>query len=171
MVWFSSKNYWMNANSLKNPYNQSDTIYYDANGAWDEKFKLRSDDSIVYPNIYDSNLTEGPDFDNWENGDYSIAYYVEQYKTKLIEMGAPSSIRGRLLTYEEAYSSQTIEDNGTSIIDTGGDYWLGSAASDTYIYAVWSNITANGLISVDYIDSYNTFGVRPVIEIPTSALQ
>ena len=79
-------------------------------------------------------------------------------------MGAPSTITGRLLSYEEANSVQSIEDNGTSIIFDGSQsYWLGSADSGI---SVW-HVSPDGAFSCDY-DADIDFGVRPVIEILTS---
>ena len=158
-VAFSSTNYWMNGNNLLSPYNENNTIYYDSENY---EFKYRSDESNVYPKVYNSSLITAPDFENdgWNTSGYSIAYYVEQYKTRLIEMGAPSIITGRLLSYEEADSAQSIEYNGQS-------YWLGSARGDEGVWGVDSN---GGFGCTGFI--YGTdYGVRPVIEIPTSEIR
>ena len=148
-VAFSSTNYWDDGNGLISPYN--------ANGA--------SYDGNPYPFVYNSSLTTAPDFENdgFNTSGYSIAYYVEQYVTALKTMGAPSTITGRLLTYEEADAAQTIEDNGTSIIFDGEYYWLGSANNSDGVWYVDDS---------DFNLNYaGCSGVRPVIEIPTSELQ
>ena len=93
-----------------------------------------------------------------DNG-YTIAYYVENYVGTLKGLGAPNTITGRLLSYEEASSlSGTIKGNGS--------YWLGSGAFGS---SVWHDSYAginNG--SRCWYDS--NFGVRPVIEIPTNEI-
>ena len=135
---FSSTNYWHNG-GLISPYN--------ANGA--------SYDGNPYPYVYDTNS--------------NIYQYISGnggYVDKLKEMGAPSTITGRLLSYEEADSVQSIEDNGSSIILSHGSYWTGSAA-DTV--GLWNNEVGDGLHKEVYDDN-NRYGVRPVIEIPTSDL-
>ena len=154
-VAFSSTNYWDDGNGLLSPYN--------ANGA--------SYDGTPKPFVYNSSLTIAPDFENdgWNTSGYSIAHYVEQYVTALKQMGAPSTITGRLLSYEEADSAQSIEDNGTSIIFDGRQsYWLGSASDNGFVWGVSIGYSSYDSYNSDFGDGY---GVRPVIEIPTSALQ
>ena len=153
-VAFSSTNYWDDGNgTLLSPYN--------ANGASYDGNK---------PFVYNSSLTTAPDFENdgWNTPGYSIAYYVEQYKTKLIEMGAPSTITGRLLSYEEA-TSLGCDANGNTcpqdsfITDTA--FWLGSASDNDYVWGVYSGGIFEGNACYD---DYSLSGVRPVIEISTS---
>ena len=102
------------------------------------------------------------------NSNSEIYQYIggnDGYIKKLKDMGAPNGIEGRLLSYEEAESMQTIEDNGVSIIIDGQQsYWLGSASSDKTIKLV----LANGRIGQQISNRANIAGVRPVIEIPTS---
>ena len=154
-VAFSSTNYWDDGNGLLSPYN--------ANGA--------SYGGTPKPFVYNSSLTTAPDFENdgWNTSGYSIAHYVDQYVTALKEMGAPSTITGRLLTFEEATSPSIGCDaneytcpQDSFITDTS--YWLGSACS---YGRVW-NVTSGGLFSDDDYDYGDRFGVRPVIEISTS---
>ena len=154
-VAFSSTNYWDDGNGLLSPYN--------ANGA--------SYDGNPKPFVYNSSLTTAPDFENdgWNTSGYSIAHYVEQYKTKLIEMGASSTITGRLLSYEEADSAQSIEDNGTSIIFDGRQsYWLGSSRNNSRVWYGDGSSSSFSNYGYDYDGGY---GVRPVIEIPTSEIK
>ena len=93
-----------------------------------------------------------------QNNGYTIAYFVEQYKSRLINLGAPSSITARLLSYEEMISL-----SGNSwIFNT--TYWLGSAGADAGSWLVRSD----GLTGTDYPYLADGAGVRPVIEIPTS---
>ena len=181
-VSFSSTNYWDSGTpghpNLVSPYN--------ANGA--------SYNGNPYPYVYDNTYVTAPDFmdcgneDDYDNHEdyeacvnthnfytpgYSIAYYVEQYKTRLIEMGAPSTITGRLLSYEEF-----INEQNESALCNGQDYWLGSGAAALWWQStgrfVWVVTSDNE--SVGYFDDFAydddfEFGVRPVIEISTSELQ
>ena len=152
MVAFSQTNYWDDGSgNLISPYN--------ANGA--------SYDGNPYPNIYNKNIKTAPDFtnDGFETSGYSIAYYVEEYVDKLKTLGAPSTIEGRLLTYEEADAKQNIQDGGTSIVFVGNQiYWLGSADYEFYPFSVDAGDFNNSI----FYDNTECYGVRPVIEINTS---
>ena len=163
---FSTTNYWMNGNNLTSSYNKNDTIYLDSSSQnyWDHSFKYRSDDSDVYPYVYDSNS--------------KIYQYISGqggYVDKLKAMGAPSTITGRLLTYEEADTVKEVgrvdidEDRYTSVTFNGQTYWLGSAINDYEI----GNVNSYQYIYFMYHNSSSSpdAGIRPVIEIPTSELQ
>ena len=135
-VAFSDSVYWDPDGGLISPYNQNGASY----------------DGNPYPKVYDSNSSIYQ-YISGENG------YVNKLKT----MGAPSTITGRLLTYEEADASQTIEDDGNSIIFNDTAYWLGSAYNTDSVWHVLEGDFNDG----SYLDdSYD--GVRPVIEISTS---
>ena len=156
-VAFSSTNYWDDSGTLLSPYN--------ANGA--------SYEGNPKPFVYNSSLTTAPDFENdgWNTPGYSIAYYVEQYKTKLIERGAPSTITGRLLTFEEATSlgcdaNENTCPEGSFITKT--PFWLGSAVDINYVWYVYNFKPS---FTYDNYDNGNYYGVRPVIEIPTSEIK
>lgn len=156
-VTFSNTNYWMNGNTLKSKYSQNGTIYYDENENWEEKFKYVADNSVAHPYVYDenSNLYQ---YINGENG----------YVNRLIEMGAPGTITGRLLTYEEAVNAVNVENDGNSIIlNKHHNYWIGTAVSDEFIndYETFDQVVGAHNY---YMDDY--FGVRPVIEILTSEI-
>ena len=154
MVAFSQTNYWDDGDgNLVSPYN--------ANGA--------SYNGNPYPNIYNKNIKTEPDFNNdgFATSGYSIAYYVEEYVDKLKTLGAPSTIEGRLLTYEEADAKKNILDSGTgtSIILTNNQkYWLGSADYEFYPFSVDAGDFNNSI----FYDNTECYGVRPVIEINTS---
>ena len=154
---FSATKYWDDGNyNLVSPYDANGASYY----------------GNPYPYVYNNTYITEPDFSSecdystncYNTPGYSIAYYVEQYKTRLIEMGAPSTITGRLLSHDEAENVQEVgrediegyDGHYTSIIFTGQDYWLGdsSGVMDTYGFS-----------------GDNRFGVRPVIEIPTSEIR
>ncbi len=156
-VAFSSTNYWDDGTgTLLSPYN--------ANGA--------SYSGNPYPNVYNNSYVTEPNFanDGFNTSGYSIAYYVEQYVTSLKGMGAPSTITGRLLTFEEATSPSIGCDadeytcpQDSFITDTS--FWLGSAGGDNYVWSVYGDNSSfyYGIYDYDY-----SYGVRPVIEISTS---
>ena len=156
IVSFSDTNYWSEGNNLKSPYNENDTIYYDSSSYI---FRYRSDNTQAYPSVYDenSNLYQ---YISGENG----------YVSKLIEMGAPSTTTGRILTEGEVVMYQNVEDNGTSIIyDWHQNYWIDYPCLGMCAYGIKDDD------DMGYTDqscnSDGHYGVRPVIEIPTSALQ
>ena len=140
-------------------YNENDIMvgsapFLRSNFYWNEVDFNGTYSGNPYPYVYNSNS--------------EIYQYIggnDGYIKKLKDMGAPNGIEGRLLSYEEAESMQTIEDNGVSIIIDGQQsYWLGSASSDKTIKLV----LANGRIGQQISNRANIAGVRPVIEIPTS---
>ena len=177
-VKFSSENtypsYWLDEDEesgelfLKDEYSENDTIYFDSHSY---KFKYTSNNEVAYPYVYDNAYITAPDFENdgWGTEGYSIAYYVEEYVNRLKEMGSPNTITGRLLSYEEAGNAKLIEDNGTSIIDVENqDFWLGSVLGTSSYDAL---CVIGGLPTNSTYAIYYDYGVRPVIEIPTSELQ
>ena len=165
MVAFSSTNYWNDGNgTLLSPYNSNGASY----------------DGNPYPYVYDNTYTTAPDFSSecdestncYYTPGYSIAYYVEQYKTKLIEMGAPSTITSRLLTFEEATSpSIGCDANKHSCPQdsfiSNTTFWLGSALGGDGVWDVYSG----GDFGYSYYDGSEVVGVRPVIEISTSEIK
>ena len=166
-VGFSSTNYWNDEdNGLKASY------------AKDKDGNNASYDGNPYPYVYDNTITGEPDFSNpdwddetnwWRTAGYSIAYYVEGYKNVLIGMGAPSTISTRLLSYEEANNARNVSSTDVSsiIFYNGMSYWLGSSDNG------WDAMVVKGDYDEFGSESYyNTdYGVRMVIEIPTSELQ
>ena len=129
-------------------------------------------------NVYDSSKNTTSPLSNYDNGygvaqdnGYTIAYYIKKYLDKLKDMGAPSSITGRLMTLEEAYSIH--QQSGTTLKNNlyNGTYWLGSVYTDNsygniYVWGAFSNGT---LYWISYY-SGSFRGVRPVIEVPTSSM-
>ena len=143
IVDFSNTAYWDNGEgTLLSPYNQNNASY----------------DGNPFPYVYNENS--------------SISYYINEYVNSLKGMGAPSTITGRLLSYEEAEEAMHINEvdidewSWTSIILNEQDFWTGSTNNNTPIGITRSD---NGFNS-DICDC-NVCGVRPVIEIPTSELQ
>ena len=171
-VGFSGTNYWDNSvyecigTSCSNTGTGGLLSDYTTNGA--------SYSGSPYPDVYRSNIgnTIAPNYaygSTWgyvQNNGYTIAYYVEGYKDKLIELGAPSAIVGRLLTYEEG---QTIINGSTNPLKShlyDSTYWLGSARGNFGIWRVSSDGSFDNVLFPD--DGSN--GVRPAIEIPTDII-
>ena len=119
----------------------------------------------VYPYVYNESMSTAAPVSHLvntqvyvENNGYTIAYYVEEYLEKLKELGAPNTISGRLLTYEEANSlSSDIKGNQA--------FWCGSAERSDFVYnfSGWGRLSGSSYF-------HPTFGVRPVIIIPTASL-
>ena len=152
---FSDTAYWMNGDDLLSPYNENDTIYHD------DDYKYRSDDSIAYPYVYDEN-SNIYQYISGENG----------YVNKLKDMGAPNTITGRLLTYEEVINNINVKYNDVSIVDNKTQsFWLGNAGSNSdfvFVYG-YDSMNPDNLPSGGYdYDFY--YGIRPVIEIQTSEI-
>ena len=154
-VAFSTTNYWFNDDELISPYNKNNTIYYDSD---EDNYKLLSNDNVVYPYVYDENSSV-----------YSYISGGDGYINTLISMGAPETITGRLLSYEEAYENQSVLYNNKSIIFNDQSYWLGSTSNNNRLIGV----IRDGYINFGDIgfgsEYYRTesYGVRPVIEIYT----
>ena len=98
-------------------------------------------------------------------------------------MGAPSTITGRLLYYDEAYDIlYDVEENQEEEWDKIKNvsyileneqqkYWIDAARDGNSVFGIngnYSKIDENEYIS--YADDFY-YGVRPVIEISTSELQ
>jgi len=154
-VAFSQTGYWDDGNgTLLSPYN--------ANGAGYGNIDAETGEFIPNPNglqpyVYDSNS--------------EIYWYISGqngYVSKLVEMGAPSTIAGRLLTYEEAVAVQNVQYESQSIIFNGSLYWLGSALTDYSVLIAESNYS---MFSYNGAADDRDCGVRPVIEIPTSEIR
>ena len=147
-VEFSNTNYWMDGNNLALQYTPNEEIYTSTPN-YDRYFKYVSDDTDAHIYVYDSNSLTYP--------------YVNEYVERLKEMGAPSTITGRLLSYEEAKACEDITYEETSIIGNGRYSWLGSVHGEDLVDMIDSDI-------VGCIYCYNHdcgFGVRPAIEIYT----
>ena len=137
-VAFSGTNYWYDGNALKSKYGSS----YDTS------------------NIYDT------DYSTASGTNYSVAYYVENYKVTLENYGLTIQ-DARLLTYSEATTnvgcSRSNYNCPTNGFITNTSFWLGSADGN---YSVWGVLSV-GVFSDDYF-SGGGFGVRPVIVISKS---
>ena len=138
-----------------------------------------------YPaDVYDAtNYITAPDFSTtcnntnncWKTPGYSVAYYVEQYKTKLVNDYHATIKSARLLTYSEATDSSVgcPQTSIASICPTTGDsafitqtsYWLGTCYINS-MYVLYSD-------RYFCTNSYDTMqlGVRPVIVVTKSNIR
>lgn len=172
----SGATYWLECTSgadyicvLKDEYSENNTIYYDED--WDE-YKYYADGSRAYPTIYDpTNYGGAPGTSN-----FSIAYYVEQYKAKLISNYHASLKNVRLLTYSEAadssigceydYTHHSCPTTGAAAFITNTSFWLGSSGGSDYVFL----ITTPGYIGSTFPNIDITEGVRPVVVVEKSKL-
>ena len=134
-----------------------------------------------YPVVFDPiNYSTEPDLttecdSQWKNcydtPGYSVAYYVNEYKS-LLEADGMNIKEARLLTLSEAIDSSigceydidttsgTCPKSGRSSFIADTTYWLGNAGSDDWVWY----IDSRGLIGMYSINFY-LYGVRPVIVI------
>ncbi len=149
------------------------------NAYWhDSSYNIEPKYGSSYPlDIYDSDLNGAPNFN--ENGyvtndNYTIAYYVERYKSTLEGYGVTIK-KARLLTYSEAtntlgctfdpqeYMGPCPTEGATSFV-TRTDFWLGTARNYGYIYRIYFRTLIDELPN-------SWHGVRPVIVIEKSNLK
>ena len=150
----------------------SATSYWDDNGSPSSSYPGSYYPGTNYPIVYDAQYNTEPDFSStcgpnncWNTPGYSVAYYVENYKTILTGYGLTIK-EARLLKYDEAIEPSIGCDGDTSRCPTDGfitntSFWLGSARRN---YFVW-RVRSSGMFSdLDY--KYGTIGgVRPVIVV------
>ena len=135
------------------------TIRFSGTNYWNSS-GLKPEYGTSYPaDVYDIDYNEAT------GNNYSVAYYVENYKNTLESYGLTVN-DARLLTYSEATtnvgcSSSSYKCPSGFIRNTS--FWLGSASGD---YSVWGVLSV-GVFSDDYF-SGGGFGVRPVIVISKS---
>ena len=124
--------------------------------------------------VYDPTYKTAPDFSNqgYNTQGYSVAYYVEEYKSILEEHGVNIK-NARLLTYEEVTSNAIgcTYENGTGSCPSNSyvlntSFWLGTAYSSTQVWFV----NSAGFINTNSFNSDYYFGVRPVVVISKSTL-
>ena len=141
-------------------------VYFSITDYWDNYVSS-------YPaDVYDStNYIGEPEpnaYGRPTNQDYSIAYYVEEYKDKLEDYGVTIS-SARLLTYAEATDSSigcdgsygTCPTTGNSAFITNTTFWLGTVISDFNKICISSMGDLFGITDT-------AAGVRPVIVISKS---
>ena len=133
----------------------SETIYWNSSG-------LKPEYGTSYPaDVYDIDYNEAT------GNNYSVAYYVENYKNTLESYGLTVN-DARLLTYSEATDSSIGCDSSNHSCPTTGfitntSFWLGSTSGGNYVWGVFSV-----RFSTDNFDDDRYSGVRPVIVISKS---
>ena len=146
----------------------STTNYWDDNGSPSSSYPGSYYPGPNYPTIYDATNYRGTP----GQSNYSVAYYVDVYKTILTSYGATIK-NSRLLTYAEAtdssigcsYDNSTYSGScPTNGFITNTTFWLGSARSNIGVWYVYSG----GYFIYTYYDGVTDVGVRPVIVISKS---
>ena len=143
-------------------------------------YSPNGEDYSSHPFIYRSNIgnTTAPYINNdiVQNNGYTIAYFVETYVNTLKTLGAPETISGRLLSYDEVESLGCIDiwcastSYGEPVDGRAPDwvfstsYWFGFASSKEKVSALYSM----GNIQSQYFTEVYRYGVRPVIVVKTS---
>ena len=145
---YNGRSYWDPQNNIKPQYG---TYTNGENNVYDTNYMAAPNYSVAfYSNVVNANLV---------NANYSIAYYVEQYASRLGLDGM-----GRLLTYPE-FSALT-----TTQRTNGAHYWLGSSPGEGGVYAL-NNVTGNVSNNGSPCWTWDYYGVRPVIVVNTSDIQ
>ena len=178
IVSFAGTNYWDSSEYVCACYSDNVTCYSRGNTGLLPSY-TGSYSGNPYPNIYRSDINSAPiinyevNYNYVENSEYSIAYYVEEYVERLKELGAPNSITGRLLLYEEIMSLKCDSNDNNCNNDINdwlfySTYYLGSAYNHSQ---VWYAATNGSIYNIVEFNQNIGSGVRPVIEINTSDLQ
>ena len=134
---------------------------------WAAGVKLKS----KYGSAWDTNNIYDTDYNEASGNNYSVAYYVENYKNTLESYGLTVN-DARLLTYSEATDSsigciKTSLSCPTTGFITNTSFWLGSARDD---FSMWLVSSVGGFYGIDS-DYPDRYGVRPVIVIPKSTIE
>ena len=161
-----------NENSIGNGGNQSgiyyaSTVPFSTNTYWyNNGLNNQYDTSFTDNNIYDETYSEST------GNNYSIAYYVKNYRQKLNEIGL-NNIKSRLLLYNEVIDlGCEYSDVRTSCLVYGPlflkmtSFWLGTASNQSRIWYIDARAYFN---TINSNDDHN-LGVRPVIELDTDYL-
>ena len=141
------------------------TVAFSGTSYWYDGGALKVKYGSSYPTeVYDT------DYRDATGTNYSVAYYVENYKDILENYGLAVQ-DARLLTYVEA-TDTVIGCNAstyscpTNRFITNTSFWIGSAYDHSSIWGIYSD----GLFNANIYDSDNEIGVRPVIVISKSEL-
>ena len=153
------------------------TVYFSTTNYWYDSSTsaLKPEYGTSYPaDVYDPINYKGAPGELGEyniptNPNYSIAYYVDVYKTLLTNKGVPVK-DARLLTYAEATDSSigcdaSIQRCLTNEFIKNTAFWLGSVNNGGGVWIVDSD---GQFKYISYHFSDDTFGVRPVIVISKS---
>ena len=156
-------NYNLKKNTEDNTYKQEsttpDNLRYAVTNFWNDSSYTKVDlygnpttyAGSPYPYVY-------YDLDN-------VKTYVEGYTSDLKTIyGMPSSITGRLLSFEEASDSTIFPDNDSRA--NGKIYWLGTVTGSIDA----ESVCADGQLHNPYFNYQNNYGVRPVIIVPKEEL-
>ena len=139
------------------------TVRFSGHYYWvDESNNLKS----KYGSAWNTNNIYDTDYNEASGNNYSVAYYVEDYKDTLESYGLTVQ-SARLLTYSEATDSSIGCSNHTCPTTgfiTNTSFWLGSAYGNV---RVWSVDSVGGFVNGDFSHD-NYYGVRPVIEVAKS---
>jgi len=142
------------------------TVAFSGTNYWADRFNLKS----KYGSDWDTNNIYDTDYNEASGNNYSVAYYVENYKNTLESYGLTVN-DARLLTYSESIDESIGCDIDNRECPTGfipnTSFWLGSACDYNVVWVVSSD---GGFYAVAFdVDVYdNVFGVRPVIVISKS---
>lgn len=168
------------ANLIGEPTNRQDSEVRGAYEAFTVRGQVKFSDDYYWEgkfqsfpaNIYDPvNYAGAPGSSN-----YSIAYYVEKYKT-LLTLGGATIKEARLLTDAEATMPSIGCTHGTyggacpdSFI-TKTSFWLGTARLDKFVYQIYGTSSGIGNYNSDYPENARWYGVRPLIVVEKSNLK
>ncbi len=143
------------------------TVAFSATNYWYDGSSLKPEYGTSYPaDVYDATNYKGAPSES----NYSVAYYVDGYKTKLTEYGVTIKDT-RLLTYAEATDSSIGCDASKWRCPTNGfitntSFWLGSADINNSVWGVHSD----GTFGRYFFDRVYSIGVRPVIVISKDSI-
>lgn len=149
-------------------------------GAWNsvQYFSLTNywKDNVGYGLKYGGDTSTG-DFPYVYDENSSLYPYVNNYKIDLEKNGIIIS-KARLMTYEEANNFKNSNSEelfmtafwlGNSVFSDSKIFFVGSSGAPTNI--INSSNSTYSMISHPTYGNIPTYGVRPVIEIPTSAIE
>ena len=140
--------------------NSKGTVAFSDTNYWYDGEDLKSKYGSTYPaDVYDT------DYSDATGANYSIAYYVENYKDTLESYGLTIQ-DARLLKYSEATSASIGCDNPryncpTNSFITNTSFWLESASGKGYLYDI---VTTGRFYDSSWSNKFS-LGVRPVIEV------
>ena len=154
--------------------NRYGTVTFSETNYWYDGSTLKSEYGSSYPaNVYDT------DYSDASGTNYSVAYYVENYKDILENYGLAVQ-EARLLTYEEVtdssigcseqyYYCPSAELNDSNGFISNTSYWLGSAKGSNQIYSIMRSTSYTFNPFTYNAPSYG-LGVRPVIVVAKSGV-
>ena len=138
------------------------TVKFSETNYWADGSNLKSEYGTSFPaDVYDTDYNEAT------GNNYSVVYYVENYKNTLESYGLTVN-DARLLTYSEAIDESIGCDGDNRECPTGfitnTTFWLGSASDVNKLWTIGYDCWFGG----DYFNYNLGYGVRPVIVISKS---